>query len=253
MTLTEILNEIKTQKGFQNADLEPQIIHGQVPGQEMARVAALAIAKRQSVERIEELRNIYDRTIYQNSAVILVTGSAAARKSLLAATADDDALAVESDAFFKRIAAAAEAQMSAQRVLTMNIGQVIVAGVAAGIAQFAASTFSQYPRFPGEYIDAVIRSSDEVLQAVKATAKPCTDIPLSITWLERNVAAMAYEQGFDSPPLAVVVSIEDPADLKSWESYFLPHSPSVTVNADDGSTEDVLATAKETLVTKMGT
>jgi hypothetical protein len=251
MTLSEILNEIENQKRLENEDTVPQPINGRVPLQEMARVEGLAIAKRQAADRIEELRNLYDRTIYRTSAVVFVTGTDENRSAFLKRAAKDDALCVTTDEFFRRIAEKVEERMVPRRVMSVNVGQDIVQHLARAINQLAPSTFTQYPRLPGQYLDSVIETSEEVLRIVKAVAKPCTEFPLAITWLERNVATLAFEQRFVEEPLAIIVGIDDSEEIPYWTSFFLQRSPSVLANADEGDVETVLTKAKGELRQKM--
>lgn len=252
MTLTEILTEMQTQEGFQNADLTPQVINGTVPGVEIARVDALAIAKRQANERLEELRNLYDRTVYQTSVVIFVTGAPDKQKAFLEAATKEDAVCVQSDAFYRSIAAAAKARMSAASIVNTAVSTEIVNQLARALGEFAPNTFLQYPKMPPQYIDSVVKSEDELLAVVKATAKPTVEIPLNVTWLERNVANLAYAQKFAAEPLAVVVAIEDPADVQTWKAYFLPRCIRVVVDANEGTTEDQLQKAKAQLNEAVG-
>ncbi len=252
MTLSDILKEMQIQQGFREADLTPQVIGNRIPGAELARVDALAIAKRQAVDRIEELRNLYDKAIYSSSAVVFVVGDAAKRQAFAEAAAADDALAVSSDSFFQGIAGAAMARMSAARIINAAVSQEIVELVAQAIGKFAPGTFIAYPRMPSQFVDSIVRDPKEMLMIVKMTAKPTVEVPLSVTWLERNVANLAFAQKFTAEPLAVVVSVDDMEDFPAWQMYFLRNCPRVTVNVDEGTLEDQLKEAKEALSKAFG-
>lgn len=247
MTLTEILTEIQTQEGFKDADLTPQPINGQVPGSEIARVDALAIAKRQATERIEELRNLYDRTVYQTSVVMFVTGDEEKQKAFMEAATKEDAVCMKSDAFYRAIAASAKARMSMASIVNTSVSSEITEQIARALGQYAPNTFLQYPRMPAQYIDSVVKTETELVKIVKDTAKPTVEVPLNVTWLERNVAGLAFSQRFAAEPLAVVVGIEDATDLQAWKTYFLPRCVRVVIDANEGTTEDQVQKAKDQL------
>jgi hypothetical protein len=86
-----------------------------------------------------------------------------------------------------------------------------------------------------------------MLAIVKATAATCVEVPLSVTWLERNVSNLAFEQRFSDEPLAIVVGIEDAKDLDSWKQYFLNRCPRVVVDLNEGSVEEKINEAKQKL------
>lgn len=247
MNLAEILNEINIQKGFQAADLEPQVINGGIPQQEMARVNALAIAKRQAGDRIEELRNQYDRQVWASAAIVFVTGGdAKARTDFMARATENEAIVVDSEAFYKNIAARAEATMSGQRILSVAVGQEIVSDVARAIGNLAPGNFIQYPQLPARYIDAIFKTGAEVLEVVKAVAAPCTEKPLGITWLERNVAELAFAAGSSDDNLAIVVAV-DASEVDTWASYFMRGAPRFRVDLDELDVEAAMDYAKTRL------
>jgi predicted DNA-binding protein with PD1-like motif len=253
VTLEQILKEIEVQRGFMNADIAPEVIQGKVPPQEMARVAALEIAKRQSKDRIEELRNQYDRQVLKSAAVVLAYGGTTdVKNAFVKAASDEDALCVDADALYKNIAANAETILSGARVMSASVSQYIVEAVAKAIGQLAPNQFEQYPRLPAQYVDTVVSSSEELLAIIKAVAKPCTQVPLSVTWLERNVANLAFQKGFSEEPLPVVVIVGDEAELPLWKSYFMAGAPRITLDLSVDSVEEQLESAKAQLGAILG-
>jgi ribonuclease D len=249
MSLSDILQQIKTEEGFQNADLNPEVINGRIPPQEIARVQALEIAKRQAKDNIANLRDQYDRQVLSSSVIVLVVGGTPARqKEFTKLATDNEALCVDADAFYRNLAARAESRMSSQRIINTHVMQEITDSIAQMISSLAPRSFTQYPRVPTEFVDSVLQSPEEVVNVVKKTARATNDIPLGIIWLERNVTSIAFSQKFEAEPMAVVVNVGAKEEVQDWTNYFMPRSVRVTVDLDKVATiPELLTEAKNEL------
>lgn len=251
--LAKVFEDIKIQQAYQNAELAPNVIQGKIPPSEIARVTGLELAKKQAAPEIERLRAEYDKLIYTTSAVILVTGDKEKAAAFGKLAKEDEALVVESDELWRRLARQAEDLMGPGRIVNATVCNQIVRGVTQILSRFKLQNVS-YPQVPMVYMDAVASTEDDVVSIVKATVKNSTPAPVNLWWLAQDVANRAFAQEFVEEPIAVVAIINEAGDLKVWEDEFLSYCAKVSVNVDDyDSPEEALATAREGIREKLPT
>ena len=250
-SLAKIFEDIKVQQACQAAEVAPNVIQGKIPPSEMARVTGLELAKKQAGPEIERLRAEYNKLIFSSSAIIFVTGDDDKAKAFAELAKEDEALVVESDELWRRLARQAEDIMGPGRILNASVCGQIVRSVAQVLAHFQFRNVS-YPQVLMGFIDSVATTEGEVAQVVKATMKKSTDDPVNVWWVAQDVANRAFAQDFTNEPLPVVVVIKADDDVAGWQRDFLPSCVRVSVDVDAyDSPADALAAARTELGSKL--
>ena len=252
-TLASIFEQIQVQKNYQNADTDMEIIHGKYPTSEQGRSVALQLAKRQAGDNIAQLQAQYNQLVYKNSVIILATGGTKEfREAFLREAAKAEALTVDADEYYKKVAGRAEEMMGRDRSFNGSACQEVVTCIAEAIKVYAPREWLDYPKFPSNFVDAVCQTPEQTVAIVKAAVKSA-GIPVAMYYSLVNVAGAAFRAGFTQEPLPVIVSLPDAEDLPTWQG-FMPDCTRVTFSLEGfkGTAEEAMQAAKAALVKKMG-